>query len=627
MKANRILVGLLVWLSWGQISTAWAQSSANFKTADGQTVTVEQCLAASAQHEKDGDWRGASDFLNKAALLRWESKDYQAAIKYFKKSLQFNSRVDNRSGAYGIYSNLATIYADLEQYDSSLVYFKKTVEGRRKNKQRLPTISALINTSVILNNLKRYDESIELLSEALELAQEVNDTEQMRSCYGLLAEAAEKAGDAAKSRYYFEMYRGFHELTQQKRIRSAKAETEKAELKAQLLAIQQERAELEIARQSSEIQQKEKTIAKTTDSLSALSENFTKQELSMKVLQQRSQLREANFARQKAEADQKIAKQRMFTISFGLGLLLVSGAAFFIYRSQQQKKKANLVLMQKNDEISQQQAEILVQHSQLEKAYKEIEHKNEHIMGSISYAKRIQEAMLPATESIQAALPESFVYFRPRDVVSGDFYFFHQTDDKIILAAIDCTGHGVPGAFMSMIGNEILNRIVKEQHIFQPDLILNQLHLGIRKALKQAETNNRDGMDIALVLIEKSLNRMQYSGAKNPLFYCQNGGLEVIKGDKHPIGGLQKEDERLFTLHTIDLSVPTTFYLFSDGYQDEFGGPEGLKFMTKKFRELLAEIHPQSLEHQSEMLENTMNNWLGNKYKQIDDILVIGARV
>jgi serine phosphatase RsbU (regulator of sigma subunit) len=622
----RYFYSFLVWFGLTTLALS-AQAQTILRTASGEELSVEQCLEASKKHEQDGDWRGASDFLNKAALIRWEKKDYKSAIKYFKQSLQLNRRVDNKSGAYGIYSNLATIYADLEQYDSALVYFQRTLNGRRKSKMRVPTISALINTSVILNNLKRHSEAVELLTEALELAQETNDTDQMRSCYGMLAEASEKAGDAEKSRYYFEMYRGFHELTQQRKVKTANEAAEKERLRAATLALEKERAQLEIARKNMVIQQKEKTIASANDSLSELTENFTKQELSMKVMKQRNELREAKFAKEKAENEEKIAKQRMFLFTIGLGLLLVSLAAFFIYRSQQQKKKANEMLLQKNQEISQQQAEIMVQHDKLSQAYDQIEHKNQHITASINYAKRIQDAMLPAAEQIAAALPSSFVYFRPRDIVSGDFYFFHQHNDEIILAAIDCTGHGVPGAFMSMIGNEILNRIIRDQKITAPDLILNELHIGIRNALKQDETNNRDGMDIALVNLNPSKRTLTFAGAKNPIFYLQNNELQVIKGDKHPIGGLQKEEERLFTAHSVDISVPTTFYLCSDGYQDAFGGKDGNKFMVGNFKKLLTNIHVEPIAKQREILDDVMNQWLDNRHRQIDDILVIGVQV
>lgn len=615
---------LLLLLLWGSFTKVSGQ---NFRTASGDILTVEECLEAAKQHEKDGDFRGASDFLNKAALISWEVKDFNASIKYFMMSLQQNRKIDNKSGSYGIYSNLATIYADLEQYDSSLVYFKKTLEGRRKGKKRVPITSALVNTAVILSNLKRYNEAIELLTEALEMAQEVNDTEQMRSCYGMLAEAAEKTGDAAKSKYYFEMYRGFHEITQQRKVKAAKAEAEKAQLEATLLAIQNERAQLEIVQKNAKIQKQEKKIVAATDSLSQLEVSFTKQELSMKVLQQRSQLREANFAKEKAENEQKIARQRLFIVAIATGLLLVLLATFFIYRSQQQKKAANKILLQKNTEISEQQDRIITQNVKITQAFDEIEHKNQHITASINYAKRIQDAMLPAIEQINAVLPLSFVYFRPRDIVSGDFYFFHQHDDKIILAAIDCTGHGVPGAFMSLIGNQIMNTVIREQEIIEPDKILNELHLGIRKALKQEETSNRDGMDIALVTIDKNERKLMFAGAKNPLFYVQNGELQVIKGDKHPIGGLQKEEERLFTLHTLSLDIPTTFYLCSDGYQDAFGGANNSKFMVGTFKKLLAEISNKDMPTQQQQLDDTMNDWLGTKYKQIDDILVIGFQI
>jgi serine phosphatase RsbU (regulator of sigma subunit) len=237
--------------------------------------------------------------------------------------------------------------------------------------------------------------------------------------------------------------------------------------------------------------------------------------------------------------------------------------------------------------------------------------------------------MLPNIVNIQKALPESFVYFRPRDIVSGDFYFFHhfEEEQKTVLAAVDCTGHGVPGAFMSMIGNENLSRIIGENHVTSPAAILNQLNKGITTALHKDETNIHDGMDVALVCIDKKAKTLTFAGAKNPIFYIQNNKLEVIKGDKMPIGGSEREHTKDFSEHVIDISTPTTFYIFSDGFQDQFGGEKGRKFMVKNFRELLFDIHTKDTAEQKQILYQTFKDWIGNEHKPIDDVLVIGGKV
>jgi serine phosphatase RsbU (regulator of sigma subunit) len=258
-----------------------------------------------------------------------------------------------------------------------------------------------------------------------------------------------------------------------------------------------------------------------------------------------------------------------------------------------------------------------------------IEKKNEDITASINYAFRIQDSMLPDEDKIQRILPELFILFKPRDIVSGDFYWFGEKDGKIIISAIDCTGHGVPGAFMSMIGDSHLNHIINMDGITSPDTILNKLHLRVRNSLKQAETLNRDGMDMAICTIDPYRKIMDCAGAKNPIIYIQDGVLTQIKGDKMPIGGEQREDQRIFTKHTVKLDRPTTVYMYTDGYQDQFGGPDNRKFMVTKLRELLFQIHEKPFTEQRQVLDETFENWkhIPKEREQTDDTLVIGFKI
>jgi serine phosphatase RsbU (regulator of sigma subunit) len=269
-------------------------------------------------------------------------------------------------------------------------------------------------------------------------------------------------------------------------------------------------------------------------------------------------------------------------------------------------------------------------------AYRKIEAQNEDIRrtndkmtASINYARRIQQAMLPDRTAIQAVLPDSFILFRPRDIVSGDFYWFLEKDGKIFIAAVDCTGHGVPGAFMSMIGNDFLNEIVSLLDIEAPDLILNELHKHVRKALKQAETDNRDGMDVALCVIDPQRRVLEYAGAKNPLIYIRHDQPQIvhhIKGDKVPIGGMQKEDDRCFTKHVIPIESTTSFYIFTDGLQDQFGGNQGMKYTINRIKKFFAEHCQLPMEQQRRELRSEMMDWMQNE-RQIDDILVIGFKI
>lgn len=256
----------------------------------------------------------------------------------------------------------------------------------------------------------------------------------------------------------------------------------------------------------------------------------------------------------------------------------------------------------------------------------QVEKASEKVRASINYAKRIQEALLPNAKAIKRAFPKSFVLFKPRDIVSGDFYWFNQKGGITFLAALDCTGHGVPGAFMSMIGNELLNEAVNRVGLKEPNQILRHMHKGVRKDLRQYETDNRDGMDMVICTINKAEKKLKFAGANNPIIYMQDGEMHVIKGDRLPVGGEQRELDRQYTQHVIDISKPTTFYLFSDGYPDQFGGRDGKKFMAKKFRKLLYAIHDRPMDEQKEIMETTLSKWM-NGYRQIDDILVMGVKL
>jgi serine phosphatase RsbU (regulator of sigma subunit) len=266
-----------------------------------------------------------------------------------------------------------------------------------------------------------------------------------------------------------------------------------------------------------------------------------------------------------------------------------------------------------------------------------VEEQNVHIVDSIKYAKRIQNAILPRLEDIQAHLPNSFVFFQPRDIVSGDFYWFAQKKYKVVLAAVDCTGHGIPGAFMSLIGNDILHELVNIRNITEPDKILNELRTSVQRVLSQEHTGNQDGMDIAICTIDTypveyysllGLPKIQYAGASHPLVYIQNNELHHIKGDPIIIGGFNNYVQKdSFDLHTIQLSEPTSFYIFSDGFQDQFGqvGSRSKKFGSRRLRELLLEIHQYDFDEQAKILEKTLREWQGD-IKQTDDVLIIGFK-
>jgi serine phosphatase RsbU (regulator of sigma subunit)/ligand-binding sensor domain-containing protein len=279
-------------------------------------------------------------------------------------------------------------------------------------------------------------------------------------------------------------------------------------------------------------------------------------------------------------------------------------------------KRENLIL---EGIVKERTAEVVRQRDVLEYQKNEIE-------DSIRYAGRIQNAVLPASQDFTDLVPESFVFFRPRDIVSGDFYWVSKVENKLIISAADCTGHGVPGAFMSMLGVAFLNEIVNKDHIVKPDIILGKLREKVIEALQQQGISGeaKDGMDIVVISVDYTEMQLNYAGAYNPLLMVRNKQLSEISADKMPIAIYERMKE--FTNHEIKIEKGDIFYFFSDGYEDQFGGPEGKKFKGKKFRELLVEISSNPMKEQKEIIENTFIKWKGDQ-DQVDDIVVLGVRI
>lgn len=291
----------------------------------------------------------------------------------------------------------------------------------------------------------------------------------------------------------------------------------------------------------------------------------------------------------------------------------------------------NEEVSQQKEEIQSQRDAILQKSDELGHALSMIESKNKSITASINYARRIQHAILPKADLLNKVFKEHFIFFKPKDIVSGDLYWMRMVEGKAIVAAIDCTGHGVPGAFMSLIADSILRQVVEAEHLTDPAEILQQMHQKIKVMLHSTEPTDthkriRDGMDVSMCCIDKANNNFRYAGAKNPLVYVQNNTFHYIRGSKHAIGE-QANREVKFESTEFTLQPDTTIYLFSDGYQDQFGGPEGRKFMATRFRSLLKNNAHLPLNEQQQVLEATFEQWLNNEHKQIDDVLVIGGRL
>jgi len=370
------------------------------------------------------------------------------------------------------------------------------------------------------------------------------------------------------------------------------------------------------------------------------------------------ELAEIEKQKQTALQQEELKRQKSIRNSFIIGFILVLLLFTFAFYSFVQKRKSNLLLTAKNNVIEEKNKELLLQKMEIEAQNKHLENANseitnqkeiiekshQHITDSINYAKRIQTAVLPNPEMVFKLLPENFIFFKPRDIVSGDFYFIKQIDNIILIAAADCTGHGVPGAFMSMLGIALLNEIVRNSEIKNSSQILNELRSQIKRSLQQTGQigEQQEGMDIAFCSINLENMNLSFAGAYNSCWIFRNEkpktksekldedlltsnySLYTLKADRMPVGIYIFE--KSFSEHTFQLQKNDIIYIFSDGYISQFGGENNEKFKTIRLKKILSNIYTLPMVEQQNKLEQEYHNWKGNK-EQVDDILIIGIKI
>ncbi len=558
----------------------------------------------------------ASDWMNRIARLYWDHNYFEEAAEYYEQSLALNKKLGNENGIAMINSNLGLIYNDMQNFEKAKKHFEETLAARRAKKEKFGMISALINLSVVLNSLKRYNESAEHLEEALVLAKERNDPDQMKSCYGMLSDTYRMAGNPEKSASYFKLYQTFHDMINKKKVEKAVTDFENQKLKTQLAEFEKRNKELELVAAAKEIEEKDSTNRR----------------LSADLMQKQLELQDAEIKSLKKEkelADERRKRQNIFVVVGLLGGLLV--LAYFVIRNTRRTNKKlevqNQQIREQSEEILAQNEEIEVKNRHLEDANNVIEHKNTQITASINYASLIQSASLFHQVSLSELIPNSFLFFRPKDVVSGDFYWYNKVGDKMIVSAVDCTGHGVPGGFMSMIANNLLSDAIMSKGIHEPAEILAEVDEGVRVALNQCHSGNNDGMDMALCVIDYKNRTLKMGGARNPVILIQDGELSVVKTTRRSVGGCHATNKLPnFDQTEMPMKEQNYIYMFSDGFQDQFGGKQGRKFGGKKFRMLLEENHKLPFDQQHQVLSEELDKWK-NEYSQVDDLLVIGLKV
>ena len=513
----------------------------------------------------------------------------------------------------------------------------KTRDDLEKSNNRRDAILVSITIAENYEKAGKYPKAIKELEKALSLSIAIKDDRLIEKAYEKLYEDYKKSGNEKKAA---ENFGHFNSYKTKRENRDLEWKNKQSQLQISKLKEQKLLSELGKAEAENMLEEQTVALLQTEDSLQVLDlvnkERQTQIDLlskekelkDLKVKEQEARLKNEALLLKEQEATLKMGRWILYTLV--AGILMAAALGFVLYKNYKTKQQAS---------------------AKIEEQLTVIQSQHQNITNSINYAQRIQTAMLPHEKSLHALIPDSFILFKPKDIVSGDFYWFYNiktnsnlneynpideeglenlptesNSKKIIVAAVDCTGHGVPGALMSMIGYNLLNNVVS-RGIQESNKILSELNNSVRFALQQYKNDNKDGMDMALCVIDKEQKKLHFSGAKNPLVYIQNGELFYIKGDKDPIGGSQGEARREYTKHTIDIDKPTYFYIFSDGYLDQFGGPESKKFMIKNFKELLLSIHLKPFAEQKEILNTTIQDWKGNHEKQLDDILVMGMRV
>jgi serine phosphatase RsbU (regulator of sigma subunit)/Tfp pilus assembly protein PilF len=506
-----------------------------------------------------GDKLGASNSLGNIGGVYSSKKENDIALDYYNRGLAIQQEVGNKRTTAGFLNNIGSILMQKEDYDKALEYFEESLKIREEIGDLRSQASSLTSLGALNFAKKNYNEAIIYNKRALKISQEV----------GLVAETKQA------SRYLYDCY---------KAMGKSKEALEMLELFIiHKDSIGNEKNKNEIIRQEFKYQYEKQHLA---DSL-----QFNQKQM-MRELEHQTRLRHE--------------KNQRYILYGGILLLLI--LAGVVFRSYSQKKKNNIPLSEKNDIITKQRDLV--------------EEKNKEITDSITYAKRIQNAILPSKKVVKEFLQDSFILYKPKDIVAGDFYWMESVGEKVLFAAADCTGHGVPGAMVSVVCNNGLNRSVREHGLTDPGEILDKTRAIVVAEFEKSEEEVQDGMDIALCSLEG--NKLHYAGAHNPLWIIRNGELIETKANKQPIGKFENPEP--YTTHIIELEKGDTFYIFSDGYADQFGGEKGKKMKSENFKKLLLSVQKESMDAQLEIINKTFEDWRGD-LEQLDDVCLIGVRV
>jgi len=502
----------------------------------------------------------------------------EKAKKQHIKALAIRERMGDLWGIANCYNNLSVVSDDEEDWDQVIEYNLKSLEIKEQLEDKEGTAKSYANLGNVCFEQKTYKKGINYCLKGLEIATEINVLEERKLCFECLYKNYKALGQKAKAFDYFEKYISARD------------------------SLYDEDAVEQISQREAQFLYAKKTAE---DSVTHLLE--TEKQLAIQE-------------KDKAESDARESKQIMISISAAIGLILFAIFSIFMYNRFKVTKKQKTIIEGQKQEVEMQK--MLV------------EEKNNEVRDSINYAKRLQDAILPTIDMVKAEFPDSFVLYRPKDIVAGDFYWMETVGSKTFIAVADCTGHGVPGALVSVVCSNALNRSVLEYDLMDAGKILDKTRELVverfGKGTDDSATNDniKDGMDIALCVIDKSDSGMnvEFAGAHNPLWILRSGieDLEIIKADKQPVGAFSLA--KPFTSTKVSLQKDDVFFMFSDGYVDQFGGVKSKKYKSSRFRAFLSEIRNEPCEKMNALLNSEFENWKAD-LEQLDDVCVIGIRV
>ena len=561
---------------------------------------LENSLFAIKYYDAIKNQKGLANCKVSVGVIYYYQKDYDKAIAYYSQAIIIFKGLDFKKGMAGCYNNVGEIYRLQKKYALALECFKESQKLNETVKNQKGIATAYGNLGNVYYDLKNYDKALDHYLQSIKIKEEIGNKQG-------LALTLNNVGSIYIIRKEFNKAN----LYSMRSLELAKSIDSREDIKQaykNLAEINYKLANYKVAYEFNE------SYNVIKDSLFLNQSNEDVHEMQAKYETETKELTIKSLEKDKALGNSLLEQEKKSKYIFALFFVLVCIIGIVLWLGYRSKQKVNNLLENKNREIELQK--ILV------------EEKNKNITDSIRYAQRIQEATLPPDEVVKTLLPNSFILYKPKDIVSGDFYWLEQWGKETLLAAVDCTGHGVPGAFMSIVAANLLNEAVIEHGLTQPAAILNSARKGLGKILrkKQDDTQVKDGMDVALVAINFSENKLEFSGAYNPLWIIRQGEFTEIKGDNTPMGVGMHDEDKPFTNTVVQLQKGDCIYLFTDGYADQFGGSKGKKFKYSSLKKLLLENYHLPINDQKILLDSTIENWRG-KLEQVDDILIIGVKI